>query len=211
MVTNVPHYATNAVAEKAVFMALALAKKFPLFAREGKMNWAPQFIGDELYGRPTDIIGLGDIGARLAEIFDPLVGTKEICYYDTQRKDTRFHYLDFPDMLKKCEYMFVTVSKNPESLALFDDLSHFNPNMKVIIVANGFEELAQRLAAMCEAGQLGGVAFESDQPSNHNFKSNVFVTPPNAYYTEQALAKLFETWTKTILSATENPINIVNN
>ena len=38
VVTNVPHYATNSVAEKCVMMALALAKKLPLFEREGKMT-----------------------------------------------------------------------------------------------------------------------------------------------------------------------------
>jgi lactate dehydrogenase-like 2-hydroxyacid dehydrogenase len=99
-------------------------------------------------------------------------------------------------------------AKNPESLALFDDLSGFNKNTKVIIVANGFEEVAERLAKKCEKGELGGVAFESDN-LDRDFKSNVFVTPHNAYYTEEALVKMFEIWTNTMLSITEKPINRV--
>ncbi|MDR0957144.1 MAG: hypothetical protein LBM09_01030 [Candidatus Nomurabacteria bacterium] len=208
-VANVPKYATNAVAEKALFMALALAKKFPLFAREGKMNWDTEFIGGDIRDKPTDIIGFGAIGQRLAEILTPLVGEKEICYYSRHKQDTKYHYTDFNDMLAKSEYMFVTVAKNNESLALFDDLSKFNKNMKVVIIANGFEKVAERMAKMVECGDLGGVAFESNDLS-HEYHDNVFVTPPNAYYTADSLVNMFEIWVDTMISAIDKPKNLVN-
>lgn len=212
-VTNVPHYATNAVAEKCVFMALALAKRFPLYLREGGMDYAPDFIGEELWDKPTDIVGFGEIGHCLAQKLDALVGRREICYYSHDQSDPEYHYWPFQDMLEKSEFMFVTVSKNPESLALFDNLSKFNHHMKVIIITNGFEEVTARLVAKCEAGELGGVAFESDDPEilHHNYKSNIFVTPCNAYCTKEALARLFAIWAKTICSISEDKIiNQVN-
>jgi len=190
-------------------MALALAKKYPLFQREGKMNWDAQFIGEEMRDKPTSIIGLGDIGSKLAEMLESVIDTKEICYY-SHNKNKKYHYMEFADMLARAEYMFVTISKNPESLALFDDLSKFNKNMKIIITANGFEEVAERLAKKCEKGELGGVAFESNN-LDREFKSNVFVTPPNAYYTKEALIKMFEIWTETTISAsTKTPQNVIN-
>ena len=79
VVTNVPHYATNSVAEKCVMMALALAKKYPLFVKEGKMNWDEPFIGEDMYDKPTDIIGFGAIGHALAKKLDGIIGRKEIC------------------------------------------------------------------------------------------------------------------------------------
>ena len=91
-------------------------------------------------------------------------------------------------MLDRSEYMFITISKNPESLALFDDLSKFNPKTKVIIVANDFEDIALKMAQMVEDGKLGGVAFESDDLSKE-YKGNVFVTPHNTYYTQESLEK----------------------
>lgn len=211
--TNVPHYATTAVAEKCIFMALALAKRFPLYLRAGGMSYAPEFIGDEMWGQPTDIIGFGEIGHALAWRLDNLVGRKEICYYSHNQHDPDFHYWPFPDMLEKSEFMFVTVSKNPESLALFDDLSKFNKNMKVIVISNGFEEVTARLVEKCEKGELGGVAFESDDPEilNRQYKSNIFVTPHNAHCTREALANLFAIWTDTMLSvANHQIINQVN-
>lgn len=212
-VTNVPHYATISVAEKCIFMALALAKRYPLYLRNGGMSYAPEFIGDELYNKPTDIIGFGEIGHALAHRLDGLVGRKEICYYSHNQNDPEFHFWQFQDMLEKSEYMFITISKNPESLALFDDLSKFNHKMKVIIISNGFEEVTKRLVAKCEAGELGGVAFESDDPEilNYPYKSNIFVTPHNAHCTKEALLRLFEIWTDTIISVTDSQIiNQVN-
>ena len=208
-VTNVPHYATNSVAEKCIMMALALAKKFPLFEKEGKMNWSTEFIGEDLYGKPTDIIGFGAIGHALAKKLDSIVGRKEICYYSLDPNDPEYHYMEFDELLKKSEYMFVTITKNKESLALFDDLSKFQPFTKVIIVANGFEDVAMRMAKMVEDGKLGGVAFESDDISKQ-YKGNVFVTPKNAYYTKESLEKMFEIWVQTILSTTDKPINQIN-
>lgn len=208
-VTNVPHYATNAVAEKCILMALALAKKLPLFLQAGKMNYDPPFIGEDLYNQPTDIIGFGAIGQALAQKLESLVGHKEICYYSRHPIDTDYHYCQFEDMLAKSEYMFITCTKNPESLALFDDLSRFNSRTKIIIVANGFEDVATRMARLVEAGKLGGVAFESDRPQP-TYHGNVFVTPPNAYYTHGALRQLAQIWTNTILSTTDQTINQIN-
>jgi lactate dehydrogenase-like 2-hydroxyacid dehydrogenase len=209
-ITNVPHYASNAVAEKALFMALALAKKFPLFQAEGKMNWDERFIGEDMWDKPTDIIGLGDIGLCLAKKLEGIVGKKEICYVSKHKKEVDYLHESFDFILEKSEYMFVTCSKNQESISLFDDLSKFNKNMKIIIVANGFEEIAERLAEKCEKGELGGVAFESDNV-NRNYKSNVFITPHNAYYTKEALIKMFDIWTNTILAVNSGePINVIN-
>ncbi len=207
-VTNVPHYASVSVAEKCVFMALALAKRFPLYLREGGMSYAPEFIGDEMWNKPTDIIGFGEIGHVLARRLEGLVGNKEICYYSHNQNDPDFHYLPFEDMLEKSEFMFVTISKNLESLALFDDLSRFNKDMKVVIVSNGFEEVAKRLVEKCEKGELGGVAFESDDPEilHREYKSNVFVTPHNAHCSHEALERMFEIWAEAIVGVADGKV-----
>lgn len=213
VLTNVPHYASVSVAEKCIFMALALAKRFPLYLHRGGMSYAPEFMGDEMWNQPTDIIGFGAIGHALAERLEPLVGNKEICYYSHNQNDPKFHFWPFEDMLARSEFMFVTISKNPESLALFDDLSKFNKNMKVIIISNGFEEVTQRLVEKCERGELGGVAFESDDEEilQRNYTSNIFVTPHNAHCTRPALANMFEIWTDTIIKAGKGKyINQVN-
>ena len=210
-ITNVPHYASNAVAEKALFMALALAKKFPLFQKEGKMNWDNEFICDDMLNKPIGIIGLGDIGMCLAKKLENVVGKEKIYYFNSDVKEVDYLYKNFDYIIENAEYIFVTCSKNNDSIALFNDLSKINKNTKVIIIANGFEEIAEKLEEKCEKGELGGIAFESDN-FNRNFKGNVFVTPHNAYFTKESLVKMFEIWTDTILIAkNDKPINIIKN
>lgn len=210
VVTNVPHYATTAVAEKCVFMALALAKKFPLFEQEGGMNWDKEFIGEDMFGKSTGIVGFGAIGRALARKLTNMVGANEIYYYSHKRDDAIYRYMEFDELCEKSEYLFVTISNNPDSLSLFNDLARFNPKAKVIIIANGFSEVAERMAKMVEEGKLGGVAFESNDLGKE-YKGNVFVTPPNAYYTDGALEKMFNIWVETMLSAADEEIkNRVN-
>lgn len=80
---------------------------------------------NELYGKPTDIIGFGALGKEIANSLAPLVGKKEICYYDFNKtSDPDFHYFDFNDMLAKSEIMIIT---DPAYLKLFEDATIFNP------------------------------------------------------------------------------------
>ena len=110
-------------------MALALAKKLPIFEKEGKMNWDEEYVGEDMSGKATDIIGFGAIGHALAKKLEGIVGKDEICYYSHNKNDPDYHYMDFDAMLDKSEYMFVTISKNDDSLALFNDLSKFKAKL----------------------------------------------------------------------------------
>ena len=67
MVTNTPDVLTNATAELAAALILAVARNIPFadkFAREGKFEgWAPELLlGTELYGGVLGIIGPGKSG-----------------------------------------------------------------------------------------------------------------------------------------------------
>jgi len=70
VVTHVPGYATEAVAEHVFAMLLAAARKLLLadrHVRRGEFDWRP-FIGIELFGKTLGVIGTGAIGCRVAEI-----------------------------------------------------------------------------------------------------------------------------------------------
>ena len=71
MVTNVPGSNSQAVAEYALTLMLVLVKKFlPAQAtmRANKWALAEEFTGIELQGRSLGLVGLGNIGRRLADM-----------------------------------------------------------------------------------------------------------------------------------------------
>ena len=83
------------------------------------------------YGRPTDVIGFGPLGRNVANALLPIVGQKEICFFDEVIKsDKVFHYLDFPDMLAKSEIMIFTIEL-PEMH--YKDLVKLNKKVKIIL------------------------------------------------------------------------------
>jgi len=70
VVTHVPGYATEAVAEHAFALLLAAARKLlqaDRHVRRGEFDWRP-FRGWELAGKTLGMIGTGAIGCRVAEI-----------------------------------------------------------------------------------------------------------------------------------------------
>lgn len=86
---------------------------------------------ENLYGRPTDIIGFASEGRNIADALLPIVGQKEICFFDENVKsDSVFHYLDFADMLEKTEIMIFTIELPNE---YYDQL---NKEVKIFIPKN---------------------------------------------------------------------------
>jgi D-3-phosphoglycerate dehydrogenase len=70
VVTHVPGYATESVAEYTFALLLASVRKLNLadrHVRKGNFDWRP-FGGRELAGKTLGIIGTGTIGCRIAEI-----------------------------------------------------------------------------------------------------------------------------------------------
>jgi phosphoglycerate dehydrogenase-like enzyme len=70
VVCNVPHYAYDSVAEMVFALILNLAKRVHLAdigLRNGNFDWH-NYIGIQLMGKTIGIVGLGDIGKRVAQI-----------------------------------------------------------------------------------------------------------------------------------------------
>ena len=83
------------------------------------------------YGRPTDIIGFSNNGKSIARMLAPIVSVKEVCFFDeTIKSDSKFHYMDFPDMLEKTEIMVFTIEL-PEKY--YKDLTKLNKKVKIFL------------------------------------------------------------------------------
>ena len=86
---------------------------------------------EDPYGRPTDIIGFGSSGRKIADALLPVIGQKEICFFDENVKsDSVFHYLDFADMLEKTEIMIFTAELPSR---YYCQLNKLNRKVKIFI------------------------------------------------------------------------------
>ena len=117
-VTNTPGVLTEAVAEHALGLMLAVARRIPeadAFTRAGKYaGWMPLgFLGQSMWGKTLGIVGLGRIGTWIAEAAYRGFNMK-IMYADVQHDDeleiklgATYHQLD--TILKEADVVSIHV------------------------------------------------------------------------------------------------------
>ena len=129
LVTNTPGVLTDATADFAWALLMAVARRIPeseRFARAGKYKaWGPMlFLGGDLVGRTLGIIGAGRIGSALAK--RSIGWNMRVIYTDVQpnpdfEKAVNAQFVDLDTLLKESDYISVHVPLTPETHHLIDE------------------------------------------------------------------------------------------
>jgi D-3-phosphoglycerate dehydrogenase len=199
VVTHVPSYATEAVAEYAFALLLAAARRLlsaDKHVRKGLFDWRP-FGGVELRGKTLGIIGTGSIGCRVAEISKAF--EMQVLGYDKypnaeRAKELGMKYVDLHTLLKKSDFITLHVVLTPETERLIGK-REFEIMRKNAIMVNTSQGKVIDEKALNEALKSGRVSyagldvFEEEPPPKDNplFKlNNTILTPHVGFYTIEA-------------------------
>ncbi len=211
VLTNVPKYSTEAVAEYSISMMLNLSKKLPLVIKNGWEFNFEEYIGRNVKDKTMGIIGLGAIGTRIAEL--GLGMGMNVIYWSRKSRNNRFKYMELDDVFKNSDYLFPALVRNVETEKIItkDRIDMLKRSSFIIDITHenlfDFEYTAEKV----KKGELSGVAFESDTKKIGDYKGNVYITPPIAWLTKESLDADMEIWTETACAFLKgNPINIVN-
>lgn len=115
IVTHVPAYATEAVAEHVFGLLLASIRRLlpaDKHVREGKFDWRP-FTGTELAGKTLGLVGTGAIGCRVAEIakaFKMRILGFDIAPNIRRAQEIGFEYVDLQTLLKESDIVSLHVT-----------------------------------------------------------------------------------------------------
>jgi len=120
VVTHVPGYAMEAVAEHTFALLLAAIRRLPqadVHVRKGDFDWRP-FGGIELHGKTLGIVGTGSIGCRVAEIAKAF-GMK-ILGYDKfpnvkRAEEIGMEYVGLYTLLKESDVVTLNVTLTSET------------------------------------------------------------------------------------------------
>jgi len=120
VVTHVPGYAMEAVAEHTFALLLAAIRRLPqadVHVRKGDFDWRP-FGGVELHGKTLGIVGTGSIGCRVAEIAKAF-GMK-ILGYDKfpnvkRAEEIGMEYVGLYTLLKESDVVTLNVTLTSET------------------------------------------------------------------------------------------------
>lgn len=173
VVVNAPGSNSVSVAEHAIGLMFALARKIPeadYSTKAGKWEKS-KFKGIEIEGKTLGIVGFGKIGYLVAKKATGL-GMKVIAY-DPFTTDERFASLGIEradkldDLHKVADFISIHLPKNKDTIGLFNKTEFAKMKKGVVIInsARGGIIVEKDLADAINEGQVGGAAldvFESE-------------------------------------------------
>ncbi|MDE2900662.1 MAG: 3-phosphoglycerate dehydrogenase [Chloroflexota bacterium] len=197
IVTNTPGYSAAAVAEHAIALALAVARRIVTndrIVREG--GWAKDAVG-QLYGKTLGVIGTGPIGKRAAELGRGL-GMNVIAWTFHpdeawgERSGVRFAPLE--EVMASTDVVTVHLRLSDQSRGLLDRrlIESMKADAFFVNTARGAIADEEALQELLAAGRIGGAGLDvfsqEPLPPGHPFTAldNVVLAPHVASSTPEA-------------------------
>ena len=198
-VTNTPRTATDAVAEHALALLLALAKKVPeLDVRVRGGEW-PRGMLTQVGGKTIGIVGTGAIGARVAQLARG-IGMRVIAWTlhpdEGRALEMGVQYVDLETLLRQADVVSVHLRLSEETRGLIgaNELSLMKPTALLVNTARGPLVDQAALVGALRSQAIGGAALDAfeEEPIPRNSPlltlPNVILSPHTAGTTAEALA-----------------------
>ena len=198
-VINAVEGAMNAVAELVIGLMLAMARDIPRADRELRNDkWIKkELMGTELAGKYLGIVGLGNIGKRLARLARAL--NMNIIGFDVVPIDAEFAKevglmkADLDTLLQSADYvsLHVPLLDSTKNLINAERLSKMKKTARIINTSRGGTVDENALYEALKAGNLGGAAldvFEKEPAIGNSLVSlpNFIATPHIGAQTKEA-------------------------
>ncbi len=227
-VTNVPEYASTAVAEYVFGLLLCLVRKIIQADKETRRGmWdaharVTKFVGKELKGKTLGVIGIGNVGEHVAKIaqgfgLKVLAWTRNPSIERATRSGVEF--VDLQTLLEKSDFVSVHVplTKDTSNMISDGEIGMMKDGAVLINTARGGIVNEEALVQALKNGKLGGACLDvfSEEPIQRNNpllkRDNVIVSPHVAFCTETSLKKLVQTSINNVIDfVNDNPQNVIN-
>ncbi len=199
IVMNTPGVNSITVAEYTMALLLALARHIPQACQSlANKSWQPaQFIGTELYRKTIGIIGLGQVGSRVA-VRCQAFGMKVIAYDPYIGNDAarglKVTLVDLDELFTASDFISLHAAHTPETKNIINAqaITQMKDGVQIINCAKGTLIDETALAEAITSGKVGGVALDvfGDEPLDSNSPlydlPNVIITPHIASHSYEA-------------------------
>lgn len=229
VVTNIPTYGTDAVAQMAIAMLLEMchhvgAHDEAVKAGEWAANpdwcfWKHQLI--ELAGKTMGIIGLGRIGQATARIAQAL-GMKVLAFDSYQVKELEsptLRYAELDELFAEADVIALhcPLLDSTRGIINKENIARMKTGVMIINNSRGPLVVEEDLAAALNSGKVGGAALDvvSSEPikaDNPLLRAkNCIITPHMSWAPVEARQRLMDIAVNNLRLFLEgNPINVVN-
>ena len=223
-VANVPGFSTESVAEHAIALMFSVIRRIPLGNRliREKPFQASGIVSDypvqglEVRGRTLGIIGLGNIGSRVAELGLGL-GMKVVAYNRTLRQMQGVEMVNLDSLLGTSDVVSLGTAFNSETENIIGtrELALMKSSAVLINASSGKLVDTQALYKALKEERIFGAGLdllaEWDEDNPLLGLDNIVLTPHTAWWTEEAsrnFGDIIVTNIETFMRG--EPINLVN-
>ena len=207
---NVAGYSTEAVAQHTFAMLFYLLEKlryYDEYVKDGAYEKSPLFTHfangfAEIKGKTWGIIGLGNIGRRVAKIAEAFGA--EVIYYSTSGKNssTQFKKVSFEELLEKSDIISIhaPLNENTKGLINYEALIKMKSSAILVNMGRGPIVVEKDLARAIEEEQIRGAAldvYETEPVGEDNIllsiknKDKLLLSPHIAWASIEARERLF--------------------
>ena len=227
-VLNVPHYGINTLAEHTFALILTLSRKLYTSISHTKHGGfsTDELIGFDLNNKTLGIIGLGNIGSRVAEI-GLAFGMKVIVHTRTKKPIANVKYVELNQLLEQSDVITLHLPLTPKTKHIINhqNINKIKKGALIINTARGGLIETPALVKALEDKQLAGAGLDvleeeglmKDEHYSLTYEKvkpaavktillghillempNVIITPHNAFNSKEALLEISETTLKNI-------------
>lgn len=199
-VFNIPKYATDSVAEYLIMYMFACAKKIPLQIKNNyKQEFTKEYEQIELIGKNVGIIGLGNIGSKIANICNGI--GMNICYWDRKVKDNNYKYTDLKTLFCTCDVIYLCLSISDETKNIVSDTLLNSIKKNAIFISCTGKNLFNFsiLEEKVKNNEIFGYAFEEANPKFNEYEGNIMVTSEYGWFTKEASESRINIWFNIII------------
>ena len=214
IVTNTPTANSDSVADLAVGLMLSAARHIPEAHRQTMEGGWPKLFGVSLFQKTVGLVGLGRIGARVAQrvrgfdcrilVFDPFIDTETASLYGCHKVDS------LEAVLTESDFVSLHSPASPVTNQMINrqTLSLMKPTAILVNTARGelineadlFDALNNKII-----GGAGLDTFAQEPPQLDAFQGvpNLVITPHMGAYTTEALYNMAMDSTNDLIAVLE--------
>jgi len=197
VVTSAPGTNSDAVADLTIGLFLALARKIPFADRSVRAGEWPRFAGVQIFRKVLGIIGLGEIGKRVAKRalgFDMKVIAYDLFKDEAFARQWGITYLPLDEVLSAADFISIHIPSMPSTLKMIGarELKLMKPEAFLVNISRGDVLDEEALCRGLQEGTIRGAGldvFSSEPPKGSPLLAldNVVLTPHMGAYTYEAL------------------------
>lgn len=208
VVSNVPAYGTDSVAQHTIALLLELTNQVGKHAASvaagdwsGSADFSYQLAPiTELAGKTLGVVGWGNIGQQTARIAQAL--GMELLYYSPSKKENAFaKWVPLPELFAKADFVSLHCPLKPDNMGFVNKeiIEVMKPGACIINTSRGQLINEQHLADALNSGRIAGAALDVlsvEPPSPHNpllSAKNCIITPHIAWISKEARRRVMAT------------------